>query len=340
MGRIFTESFDLETLDQFSSSTDAAVIESNLGGGDYALEIDDSGSIEKTFASAAGEKFYGFFAEFDETNDASKRILLWKNGSTVLGSVRFNSSNRKVEGYTGDGGGETLRGTSTVVWNDLARHHVAVRVKLGNGGSGRLQVKIDNVLQIDFSGDTQPGSETTIDGFECIAGSGKSRYAAFYINNTSGSLLRENTWQSALRMRGRKAVADGFHDQFDRDPASPTTAFSHVDETGAPSPTDIISEDTNGNKQSLRFNSHGLIGAAVQSNSFMWHMRKVTDGQGKHGLRKRTPGTTIMDSASEVLGTGFETHIFRYPKNPHTTLDWTLNEAQEDQYESVMEAVV
>jgi len=327
MARKFTESFDLETLDQFSSATAATVVSSSIGGGNFAMS--SGGEQFKQFSSGDSEMYFAFYLQPDNPGDnAGHKSIAWMNGSTVLGSLRFNGS-RQLYLYVGS----SPVATGTYVWSDSESRHIQVYVKLDDS-TGIIQVKIDDILEIDYAGDTKPGSETEIDAFKHEA---DGRFAAIIVNDTSGP--EDNSWPGVVRMRGRKPDADGNFNDFDRDPASPTTAYTHLDETGAPDPADIVSSDVNGDRQSLRFPSHGLIRAQVLSNNFFYHMRKISSGEGTHGLARLSDNVEEMDAAPRALSTSFRTEIFRYTTNPVTELPWTLDEAQEDEYESIMEAV-
>jgi hypothetical protein len=332
MARKFTESFDMQSLDQLGTVSDVAIISSSLGGGDFALQL--TGFFTKNFATAEAENYYGFYLQPNAGgwNSAHKQ-LAWLNGLTILGTLKINDSG-KMEAYVGTGGGETLVGTGTVTWSAGQGKHVQARVLIANGG-GVIQVKADGVLDIDFSGDTQPGSETEIDGIHM---NNTSAVAAMIVNNNSGT--KDNGFPGVVRMRGRKPDKDGFYNEFDREPASPTTAFDKVDDSGTPDTADFVSTDVNLEAQSLRFPSHGLIRADVKAVNYLYYMRKIASGQATHGTRKIATEANIFDAAPINLSTSFRTERFRYTENPHTALPWVLEDAQDDRFESIIQSLV
>lgn len=333
MGRQFTESFDMEVLTgRFDLIISASIVSDSLGGGDFALNC--AGEIEKTLPSGSDEKFFGFYVKPTNPTVPSQPIMLWKKTATRLGRISFNAS-RQIQAVVGDGGGEVIVATGTTVWANNDAHHIQLRVKI-HDTTGVIQVLVDGVLELDFVGDTKPGADTTIDGFRMNIGDAK--YASMIVNDTSGT--KNKGFPGTRRMRGRKPDEDGFYNEFDRSPASPTTAFDKLDESGAPNITDFVSTDVNLEAQSLRFPSHGLIRAEVKAVTYLYHMQKITSGAVVHGTRKISTASNIFDAAATQLSTSFRTEEFRYDENPHTALPWTLDEAQEDQFESIIQSNV
>jgi len=329
MARLFTESFDMGSLDQYTSVNTASIVSSSIGGGDFAMT--SGGSQEKVYGSGEDEQFYGFYASSQNPGaDSSHSFLRWRNAGTVLGRLGFNGSKQLVA-YTGL---STLVGSDTYVWADNETRHIQVRVKI-HDTTGIIQVKIDDVLVIDFTGDTKPGAETVIDGFQHVH---LGLMASVVNNNNFGT--KDNSWPGVLRMRGRTPDEDGFFNDFDRDPASPTTAYTHLDESASPDTADIVSTDVNLDVQSLRFPSHGLIRSGVKAVNYLYYMRKIASGQAVHGTRKIATEANIFDAAPINLSTSFRTERFRYTENPHTALPWVLEDAQDDRFESMIQALV
>jgi len=330
MARKFTESFDMGSLDQYTSVSTTSIVSSSIGGGDFAMT--SGGSQEKVYASGEDEQFYGFYISPQAPGvDVNEAPIRWRNGTTVLGRLGFNASKQLVA-YTGL---STLVGSDTYVWSNNETRHIQVRVKI-HDTTGVIQVKIDDILVIDFLGDTKPGAETVIDGFQHVQA---ALFASVVNNNTSGT--KDNGWPGVLRMRGRKPDEDGFYNDFDREPASPTTAFDKVDDSGTtPDTADFVSTDVNLEAQSLRFPSHGLIRADVKAVNYLYYMRKIASGQATHGTRKIATEANIFDAAPINLSTSFRTERFRYTENPHTALPWVLEDAQDDRFESIIQSLV
>jgi hypothetical protein len=327
--RRFTESFDMQSFDQFNSALFCTIANSSLGGGDFAMS--SGGAQQKQFSVSDDEWYFGYFFAPDNPGvNVNHMSVAWMNGSTVLGSLRFNGD-KQLEVYVGS----SPVSAGTYIWSNFEGRHIQVYVKIANSG-GKIQVKVDGVLEVDFTGDTQPGADTVVDGFKHEA---DGVYAAIVVNDSTGT--EDNSWPGVVRMRGRKPDEDGSYDgEFDLDPASPATAYTKLDEATAPDTSDIISTDVNGAKQSLRFPSHGLIRAQVLAVNYLYYMRKVSAGEAIHGVLRISDSNEQSDASPRALSTSFRTESFRYTTNPITGLPWTLDEAQEDEHESVIEAVV
>lgn len=99
----------------------------------------------------------------------------WRKGSTVLGGVKWNRSYGRYDVYTGNYA--TLVGTtrshSIPYSSQFPEVQIMVKIAEENADpalTGRIQVWVDQILQVDFSGDTKPGADVDIDNLASLSG--------------------------------------------------------------------------------------------------------------------------------------------------------------------------
>lgn len=159
MARVFMDNFESGSLDLWSLvSTPAAV--STVGRdmrGDYCycgdggeagqLVIPGGGSSEMFFAGRLRPRYsYAYFFTFyEDSYDSAERI----------GRIRIE--NDKLTAYVGT----SKVATGTITLSTSTTYLVEVQYKV-DGASGIIKVYIDGVLDINYSGDTQNGTLTTI----------------------------------------------------------------------------------------------------------------------------------------------------------------------------------
>jgi hypothetical protein len=202
MSRLFEETFDLGHLRNWSSISGAAIISSASPGspqGDTRyVQINGGGNfLDKTLPANESELYVGYFMSSTITNNTAD-IFQFKNGTTILGSVAFNSSRKLTVKVTG-----TVQATGTRVFSDNEKIHLQIRFKIATSG-GVLEIKVDDILDATFTGNT--GSTNISDVF-LISNTGNLFVDSFYVNNTSGS--KDNSWGGIVHMNAYNPNADG-----------------------------------------------------------------------------------------------------------------------------------
>ena len=92
-------------------------------------------------------------------------MLAWYYGATLLGSIRMDPATNLWKAYVGVNQIASSAAPNVVVVNTWYRMDVRVKIADANADptlTGRIQLWIDGLLVIDFSGDTKPGADTTI----------------------------------------------------------------------------------------------------------------------------------------------------------------------------------
>lgn len=119
----------------------------------------------------------------------------------------------------------------TQVW-----HHIQIHLIVGD--SGTLQIKIDGVLDIDYSGDTKPGTSETITGFYW----GGNINANYFLDDIA---IGTGGWPGDIRYEAIVPTADTATDQWT--PSTGSDAWEMVNEVPY-SDTDYISTTTSGHR--------------------------------------------------------------------------------------------
>lgn len=161
----------------------ACTISATRRTGNYGLSVSGPTTGWKTFP--ARSEIYMQMA-FTMPWATSQHILKWRKGSTVLGTLYFDSTLNKFKLYTGDGATLVATGSKQIsinTWYVLELH-----IKIAAAG-GELLLRIDGVPDASFTGNTKPGTDADIDSILFNATSGGLYYTDdVIINDTNGTV--------------------------------------------------------------------------------------------------------------------------------------------------------
>jgi len=183
-------------------------------------------------ASAVSEVWFGGAFYIGLAND--RRPFRWFSSSTEMGSVRKNSSTGKLEAYVGT----SLVATSASAFPDNSWGSIVVHLKIDDA-TGVLQVYVDGNLWIDYSGDTKPGSATTINNI-------------YYGYCSAVTSYFDDMWVATtnlgydIRITGLIPTADGDVEEWDC--SAGADMYAMVDEKPHDSDTTYLQSDTTGQK--------------------------------------------------------------------------------------------
>jgi hypothetical protein len=245
-------------------------------------------------------------------------ILQWMKGGTALGSVRWNSTTHVLYLYTGD---STLVGTSTVLVHANTWYLIELRIKIDNS-SGALQLKINNDTAITFSGDTQPGADTTIDTVNFVS----AEYLGetiddIAINNTAGAV--DNSWcgDGHVVLLSPNAVGDSSQ----LIPSSGSTNYLMVDEIPADNDTTYVSGSV-ANSEDLYNLSSSASGVEILRVWGEGRAKDSTTGSGIVQVLLKTESTEYS-SANIMLTTNYAPISGSvYTVNPSSGSAWTATQ--------------
>ena len=151
MGRVFIDGFESGSLDLWDAVS-GATVSSGISGADgtYCLNCASAYANASKTLPAASEYYLAFILRINSVNDAA--IMRFFNGATLLGYIQFSSA--KLQVFRGP---NTALATGTTVFNSYTAHLIEIHYK-PDASSGVFQVKVDGILEIDFSGQTAPST--------------------------------------------------------------------------------------------------------------------------------------------------------------------------------------
>lgn len=175
MGRVFIDGFESYGIDLWDWSNDGAGAYSVQAGldGSYCLRCTgDEGAVYKDITLASDLYFSVLYKT--SSSSASSIISFWNGATLLLSIVRENYN---VVAYRG-GTMKLATGSETI--SNYTAYRIEVRYNI-HDTTGRIQVKVDGVTDIDFTGDTKPGTDTQMNRVRL--GWDGTRYGYAYFDN-------------------------------------------------------------------------------------------------------------------------------------------------------------
>lgn len=205
-----------------------------------------SGTMFFQLPNAGATKKFHLWFRGNSHSSADVKIFVWHSGTTELGSVRVNAGSLHFQIYTGTA---TLQDTGDALISDDTWYHLLLTVTIGDSGS--LELKVNGVVDASFSGDTQPGSETTIDRFGILYSTGAgTAYFDDVIVDTANSL-------GMATIKFYRPTGQGNY-------TAMTGTYADVDDPGInDGDTTKLTSVSNGDKESVTFGAHGLDAAST-----------------------------------------------------------------------------
>lgn len=231
MARVFIDGFEAGDLKLWDAAPGTSVVAAVSGmDGSYCLYISASGEyVKKTIPS--NDEYYVAFLYRPVDVTWSKDICCFYNGTTLLGSLRRNGTTNVLEIYRG----VTLVETGTISNFINTTYLIEVCYKPAENPNGVFQVKVNGVLDIDFSGDTTDGP-IAIDGFQL----GLDAWTSYgYYDNI---VIDDATWPGNTKIQAIVPTGAGASTQW---APSAGSNYACVDEVPA-SETDYVSTNTAG----------------------------------------------------------------------------------------------
>ena len=158
MARIFIDGFEAGEHDMWDAEINATVI-SSAGldmDGDYCLDLNNIDEYVEKNITADDEMYFAFL--YRPTSNGEEMLSVF-NGTTILVHINRDETGHCIEAYRGE---ITLLDTGTHALNNDTTYLIEVHFKIADAG-GRVEVKVDGVSDIDFTGDTKPDANTQFD---------------------------------------------------------------------------------------------------------------------------------------------------------------------------------
>jgi len=287
--------------------------------------------LEKQF-TAISEFYYRFAVWPTASQNTDISICIAKSGSTQIGYLKV-SSDGKLHVYVN--ATEVTTSTLTVPkgnWTLIEWH-----LKIADS-SGVSEVKIDGVLDPTYTGDTKPGSETTVDRVRhCSYAWERTYYDDIAMNdtvNTDGK--NDNSWPGDGRIEILVPSGNGTLSQWTGSDSNSTDNYQLIDDIPASS-TDYVQDSTPGNKDRYAITDFTATGKQILR---VWSEARAIDtvpegAQMKIGLR--VSSTDYMSSAISLPTTYNIVKGNEYKVNPDDSSAW--EDADIDGIELVVETV-
>jgi len=314
MARIFIDGFESGGLDLWDSiGSGASAIAAPAGmDGSYAGQVASSNAFLEKTLSAAAEYYAAFLSKITYTLGGSSSICLLKSGSTILVDIKRNASSGKIEAYRGS----TLIATGTAMLVLSQVYHLQVRANI-HDTTGIVQVKVDGILDIDFSGDTKPGTETTINAF--LIGQTAVNPMTIQFDNV---VIDGAAWPGKTNIQAIRSSGAGNSTQWT---PSAGANWDCVDEVPASDADNVV---TNANDQVDLYAAGNLVGTVDSVVCVQVQARAVKEGAATPqnlALGVRT-GATDYFSSDKIIPTAAKSVFNLWAQNPNTSAAWTKTE--------------
>lgn len=329
MARLFTAGAEMGDNLEWSAFTGANPTSAAARSGNFGFYLNGYDDYARfSLSTPVSESFYripfrpqGALAPVGAAS-SSTRIASFKSGSTELARVVIDGVNAKLAAFVGS----TNIGTGIKDVSVSTFYLVEVRYKVSST-VGVLQVKINSAMDIDFSGNTQPGSDTTYNVVETSEGTSEGLVAWLYfddvaLNDTTGT--EDNSWPGDGRILPLIPNAAGTYTSI----ATLVGAATHweaVDEVPHDVDTTYIMDEVIDRKDT--FNTSHTVPSTVTINRVWVEARARCSVSGTASL-----AALVLSGAS--LATGPDTALLStygrvassfYTTDPNTGLAWTFS---------------
>jgi len=186
--RVFTDGAEFQDFLFWTSYAGLTVTTtaSYIRSGNAAYRFTSGSQVAYKTLQTSLSEFYFRIGIRPEAAGAS-RFPAWFAGATEIGSIRSNASTYLLETYFGT----TLVATGSIPMSINNYYLIDGYVKIADSPDGVFQMKIDGILDIDFSGDTKPDTNTTINRLGLTTGAAFA-FDDFALNSTLGGI--DDSW--------------------------------------------------------------------------------------------------------------------------------------------------
>jgi len=318
MARVFIDGFESGDLGLWDNIIGSPTVDSGISGmdGTYCVNLTSNTQSISTPLPAADEYYLAFlYKPTYETFEAT--LVFFLNGSTVLGSLCKNTATNgntlKIRRGNEESG--TILATGTAVFNLNTVNLIEVRYK-PHTSTGVFQVKVNGVLDIDFSGQTA-SSILQINRFS-LGRYGAAGYAYGYFDNV---VVDNSNFPGNTKIQAIMPASAGNSTQWT--PSSGSN-WDCVEETP---PSDSDYNYTNTNDMIDLFTFQDLSGSiesikCVQVQARAKYEGAPTPTKLQLGVRR---SSTNYFSGSKDLTTAFKQHFHLWEQDPSTSAAWTTS---------------
>ena len=314
MGRLFTDGAEFGDVLFWTlpSSVSASNVRKRTGNYSYLA----GGEAIKVLPTLT-EIFMRFSWEWSVgTYNSSGYFFAFYQGATTVAQVRINTVTRQWEYYLGT----TLTLTGTIPATEDQLFVIDLHLKTDNS-VGVFQMKIDGVMNIDYSGDTLPGATTAIDAFGYRAPSATGLYIYMddiAINDTTG--IVDNSWCGDGRVVLQRVNGNG--DNIDFVPSAGDN-WENVDEIPIDGDTTYNQGLVSGEYDLYNLEPCGLSNVSILRGWIEARARKTKASPETVLLGLKTDGTEYWNDSHNLMMS--HSNIRRdHTINPKTGSAWTI----------------
>jgi hypothetical protein len=288
--------------------------------GVYSYRMASSSSTTTYKSISASSEIYVRFGLFRYSTGDHTSTFKWLAGTTELGSLRIHTTEHYCQLYTSTG---TLVATGATILSYGVWYLIELRVKIADAGT--IELKIDGVPELTYSGDTKPGADTTINRVAWITNDG-SRYDNIddiAINDTAGAV--DNSWCGDGSVILLKPNANGDASDLTGSDGNQTDNYLLVDEVPADGDTTYNVGSTSGNRDLYGVDDFSGTGKTIRR---VWVEARAEDTVAAGGecyLSVKVSGGTERKSAAIPLLTTYTKQLLGtvHTVNPENSAAWS-----------------
>jgi len=312
MARIYTEGFEMGDGLFWTNTNEGTINTTYKRSGNYSWRL---GSNLEAYRNITGlSSFYariGYRPESGFSQDGTY-ILIWRNGTTVHGSVRLSDAGVLIAYRS-----TTLVATGSIpvardVWS-LIEVYVLI-----DDTVGRIITKVDGITDIDFTGDTRNGTSTTADNIGY--GGNAAEFDDLALNSTAGG--SDNSWIGDGHVIALFPNAAGDSSQWT--PSSGATNYLMVDETPADNDTTYVYTSGINNKDLYHVANAVLSGTTIHR---VWVEARARDTVAISGAIRLMikENATESESTDLYVLNNYTTRLVgsEYATKPSNSQPWT-----------------
>lgn len=292
------------------------------GSGSYCYQISNATEV-KNLPSALSEFYYRQRFRDNSLNNGHK-IFTWRSaGGTELGSIRTNRVGGidKFSAYTST---STLVATGTLPYIQDTWYLLEFYIKIDDS-VGRIVMKFDGIVDIDYTGDTKPGADTTVGQLAHSTGYNSGfRIDDIALNSTDGGA--DNSWCGDGHIIALRPNGNGDSSQFVGSDGNSTDNYLLVDEA-PPSGADYVQSPTVGELDLYNLGATGLSNVSVRR---IWPEARAIDtvAAGSEIYLPIKTNSIQYDGTAVALLTSYTKQLKGDVRtiNPDTTLAWSVSD--------------
>lgn len=329
MTRIFTDGAEFgDTLFwSFVSGPTASTGAKRSGSYSY-FSANSSTYVYKNITAVS--EFYARFAFYvDSIGGGPYSFFRWYKDTTQLGDLRIGNSDRLIKAAVN---GTAVASCTTAfaysTWN-LVEVHVII------SDSGTIQVKFNGVLEINYSGDTKPGADTTINKLQCFNTDWNIYLDDLALNDTNGSV--DNSWCGDGKIVLLTPSGSGTTNNWlNSGSVSGSANYLYVDDFPSDSDTTYVYASGSSVGDQDQYALSNFTGGTATSIIRIFpeaRAKMTTSGSDAIKIGYFPSGGTDQLSGSMLLSTNYSAFIGTSASaNPATGLAWTIDDLNALEY--------